>query len=880
VILRVALALIRAASFVAPAADREEFVDEWTAEVRCRLGGPTRPGASDARAQLGTLGMATGAIADAIALRTQGVRMDTLLQDLRYAARTMIRRRGFTALIVATLALGLGANTAVFSVIDSILLRPLPYADPGTLVIVWENDRLNRRERYPVAPANYLDWRDEQRSFSAIGAWMSSSMDLTGAGEPVRIPGLVTTASVFEALGVRPAMGRTLTAGDEREGMHRVAVISHGAWERRFGSDPRIIGRSIQLSGAAYEIVGVMPRGFVLPDREAELWRPLVMNPQTARLRAVHFLTVVARLAPGASLERARSEMNAIAKRQQERHPDTNAQRDVTINPMHDEVVGTIDRPLYVLGAAVALILLIGCANVANLLLARASAREREMAVRAALGAPRARLVRQLLTEGLLMSAAAGGIGVLVAVWTTRALVRLEPAGVPRIEQVGVDLRTLAFAGVVSMLTGVVFALAPARRLSRPDVHAKLEDGSRGAGHEYGGRRLRSVLLVGEVAMALVLVIAAGLMLRSFARVSRVNPGFDARHVLTASVTLPMLRYGEDRLTLDFYDRLLDRLRALPGVRAVGAASALPMTGGGATTWVTIEGRPRVGTEPPEVGLRAATPDYFRALGIRTIGGRGILPTDSADGERVIVVNDALVRRFWPGENPVGRRVRIGPNPKAPWRTIVGVVEDVRHESLDQQPTPELYLPFTQESSQRAWVVVKTGGDPLSLAGALRAQLAALDPLLPLSSIATMEQVVGASVSRRRFTMTLLGAFAGIALILALIGIYGVMGYLVSQRTHEIGVRMALGAAPGDVRQLVLGQGLALAATGVAIGIAGALLTTRLMSALLYDLEPTDAATFVTVSLAVLAVSLLACYLPARRASNVDPIAALRVNSF
>lgn len=863
------------ASFV-PGGARREFRDEWRAELTCHWSAVEQRGRPGWRDGLTLAARAAGAVPDALCLVRQEWSLDMLMQDLRYAVRTLSRRYGFTALVVLTLALGVGANTAVFSVIDGVLLRPLPYHQADRLMMVWEDDRLNSRPRYPVAPGNFTDWREQSRAFEALAAFTGTTADLTGVGEPVRIGAAVVWPNMFDVLGVSPVLGRGFTPDDGKAGNHRVAILSHGSWQSRFNADPNIVGRELRLNGNPFQVIGVMPRGFVFPEAEVEVWRPMVLGPDVAALRAQHFLSVVGRLAPRVTTDLAQQDMDAIARRAQLAHPETNDRRGVTLVPLREQVVGDVRRALYVIGAAVGMVLLIGCANVANLLLAAGTGRVRELAVRTALGASRARIVRQLLVEAMVLASLGGAAGLALAIWGTRLLASVGTAWLPRAEQVSVDARVFAFAAAMSLLTGLLFALLPAIQASRGDVQHVLKDGARGAGPGRTARRIGSALIVGELALAVVLVIGAGLVLKSFWKLNQVNAGFNASHVLTAGVNLPASRYDEDDKTMAFYRTLFDRLASLPGVRAAGAVNALPMNGPGPTAWLTMEGQPRPTGEPPEVGLRSAQQDYFKAMEIPVVRGRGVSDDDTRQRPRVVVINQALVDRFYAGRDPLGTRIRLGPNPNAPWWTIVGVVGSVRHNGLEVEAAPEVYRPLWQSGDSAVVLTIRTDGDPNALAGAVRGVVQSIDANLPLSRVSSMEGVMAESTARRRLTMLLLGAFATLALVLAVVGIYGVLAYAVSQRRQEIGVRMAVGARGRDVVRMVVREGMALGVTGLAIGLLAALAANRLVRALLFDVTPTDAVTYGAVSAIVLTVAALAAYVPARRASRVDPLTALR----
>jgi putative ABC transport system permease protein len=870
-LLRRFIALVSA---LAPGATRREFRAEWEAEIAaawqdCRRGS-WRDGAR-------LMTQAAGSLPDAWFLFRQQWRLDMLLQDIRYALRLMRQRPGFTAIVVTTLALGIGANTAVFTVINAVLLRPLALGEPDRVVAIWENDRLNAKPRYPVAPANFKDWQEQARAFEQVAAFREGSATFTVEGEGVRAPGAAVTTNFFDALGVRPVIGDGFTPGQAVAGQHRVLVLSYDAWQHYFQGNPAIVGRQIDVGAPApFRVVGVMPRSFRYPQRETAFWRPMVMYPDLLANRSLHFLTVIGRLRSGTTLDQAQVEMDAIAARQQQAYPGTNDRRGVTLVPMTEQIVGDVRRPLYVLAGAVLMVLLIGCANVGNLMLIRAAGRRRELAVRVALGADRMRLARQLLAEGLAFSGAGAVAGLALAAWATSLLTRVAEPYIPRIGDARIDVRVLAFLVVVSVVSGLLFALVPLVTSRRTDIRDALQDNARTAGPGPAARRIRAALAIGELAAACVLVIGAGLVLKSFWRVMQVSPGFATERVLSGTIELPQARYQDGpRITL-FYQALLDRLRQVPGVRAAGVTNALPMAGGGPTTWLTLEGRPRPAGEPPEVNYRTASVDYFRALEVPLIAGRAFTPADTATSMTTVIVNRTLVDRFFSDRSPLGQRIRIGPNPKAAWRTIVGVVGDMHQAGPEMPALPELYLPIDQDVFADLYLAVRTDGDPLALASTVRDVVHSLDPQLSVLQMSTMEQVLNEHVASRRLLMILLTVFAGVALLLSLIGIYGVMGNAVSQRTNEIGVRMALGAQRGEIASMILREGARLGVAGLGLGVAIALLAGRLLEARLFGVTPTDAATYAAVVALMLAVGLVACYLPARRAARIDPLSAIR----
>jgi putative ABC transport system permease protein len=848
---------IAVVSRLAPGADRREFRAEWEAELA------TDP----------SFARAAGALPDAWFLFRQQWSADMLTQDLRYAVRLLARRPAYTAIVILTLALGIGATTAVFSVVNGVLIRPLPYPAPQRLVTVWENDRLNMKPRYPVAPANYEDWRTGNHTFEQLAAYSDGGGRLAAGAEPFHASITVVTTNFFDAMQVAPLLGRTFTDADATPPRHRILVISYTAWQTHFGGDSAVVGRAVQLGETPYQIVGVMPRGFAFPARDVDGWRPIARTPALLQQRAVHFLAVVGRLRPTATIDEAARDLDTIAVAAQRAHPDTNDQRGTTQASLADAIAGDARRPMLLLFAAVGLLLLIGVVNVANLMLVESASRRREMALRSALGADRLRIVRQLVVEGVLLSLCGGAAGVALAAIGTRSLARIAADYVPRMQDVAMDGRVLAFAAALSIVTGVLFALAPALAACRADVQHDLRDAGRGTIGR--ARRLRGVLVFVELAAAVILVIGAGLVLKSFWRVVRVSPGFATASVLTAEVELPS-RYDKDPVVNQFYGDVLDRVRAMPGVAGAGIVNNLPVGGSAWTSWLTIENAPRPAGEPPEVGYRTASPGYFAAMQIPVLEGRGLADSDTAEAQRVAVVNRVLADRFFPNGRAVGARIRLGPNPKAPWITIVGIVGNVRHAGPETEPAPEAFRPTVQDVNGDMALVVRTTGAPETLVPAVRSAVRAVDPTVTLWRVRTVANVMDEHLAPRRLAMLLVTGFGGLALALALLGIYGVMSYTVAERVPEIGVRLALGADPHGILRMIVGDGMRLTVPAVLTGVAAAFAVTRLAGALLFDVSPTDPATYATVVAAIAAVALLACYVPARRASRVDPLVAIR----
>ncbi len=802
-----------------------------------------------------------------------------LWQDLRYALRMLAKNPGFTTVAVIALALGIGANSAIFSVVNTVLLQPLPYKDADRLVMVWEDASKHGYPRDTPAVANYLDWRDQNQVFEGMAAIADQSFNLTGAGDPDRLEGRRVSANLFALLGVEPQLGRAFANEEDQPNANRVAIISHRLWQRRFGSDINIVGKALTLNGESFTVVGVMPSQFQFPTREDELWVPIAFTQAEAASRGRHYLQVVARLKPEVTVERAQSEMTTIAARLQQQYPEANTDLGAVVVPLHEQVVGDIKPALLVLLGAVGLVLLIACANVANLLLARAAVRQKEIALRVALGASRFRLVRQFLTESILLSVIGGVLGLTLAFVGLKLLTAFIPPNIPQIKAITIDSRVLGFTLLVSVVTGLIFGLVPALQSSILNPIETLKEGGRDSTIGSGGNRLRGLLIVAEVAVSLILLIGAGLLINSFLRLRNVDPGFRTEKLLTMKIVLPELKYREHAQRSTFYSDLTRRLESVPGVKSAAVTTNLPLYKQGNSIGITIEGRP----EPPPgqpliVVTRIISPKYFETMSIPLLRGRALTDQDTATSPNAVVISETMARRHWPGEDPIGKRISPGrPESPADWVTVVGVVQDVRQFDLIAEPRPQMYFSYQQMGffAPRD-LVVKTDVDPLSLAGTVRKTVWEVDKDQPVSNITTMDEIVAESVARQRFSMLLLAIFAGVALLLAAVGIYGVMSYSVAQRRGEIGIRMALGAQKLDVLKLTVGRSLKLVLIGVAVGLVGSFLLTRLMSSLLFGIRATDPTTFAAISLLLIGVALVASYLPARRATRVDPLVALR----
>jgi putative ABC transport system permease protein len=830
--------------------------------------------------------------------------MNSLLQDFRFGLRMLVKNPIFTLIAVVTLALGIGANTAIFSVVDAVLLRPLPYPEADRLVFLWSTMNSQGVPISGSALPDYYAWRDQNHVFDGLAGFYNGDFNISSEGNaPELIQGAYVTANFFQVLKVSPSLGRLFAGEEEQFGRHRVVLLSYGLWQRRFAGQRDIVGRDIKLAGENYTVAGVMPRGLPFFDNlpEVELWAPISFAPDdNMATRNNHFVNLIGRLKPGVTPQQAQSDVSSIAKSMEEQYAG-NKGLGASIVPMQEQIAGDSRKALLVLLVAVAFVLLVACVNVANLLLARASAREKELAIRASLGASRARIVRQVIVECLPLGLVGGLLGVLFAVWGIDLLSSLLPAALPRGNAISVNSRVLMFTFALASLTILIFGLLPALQAARSDVRESLNEGGRGGMGSRKQGRVRRLLVIAEVALALVLLAGAGLMLRSFIKLRQVDVGFTARNVLTMRVPLPQAKYPtpltaddpRDPAGLAFFEQLLTRVRALPGVHGATAATILPLGAGDAWgKFLSIEGRTETSIDKvPLVRFALVSPDYFQTFGMSVRKGRSFANEDKSSSQLVAIINDTLARRFFPNEDPVGKTIFMGPPEnllppedrtanRANRRTIVGVVSDVKGGSLNRPTPAQVYAPLTQYRregwSNSLMLAVQTSTPPETLTSAIREQVRSLDLDQPVTSVRTMDQLLDRTLSEARFSLLLFGLFAVLALVLAAIGIYGVMATAVTQRTHEIGLRMALGAQKRDVLRLVIGQGMISVLVGIAAGLAAAVALTRLMSTLLFGVSATDPMTLVLITLLLGAVALLACYIPARRATKVDPLVALR----
>jgi putative ABC transport system permease protein len=813
--------------------------------------------------------------------------METLLQDIRYGVRMLLKAPSVSIVATIALALGIGANTAIFSVVNAVLLRPLPFANSEQLMMVWETDSTRGYSRGSASYPNFVDWREQNHVFEHVASYHTNDFVMTGRGESTRLQGAVVNADLFPLLGAAPVIGRAFLPDEDKPGESgRVVLLSQQLFQKRFNSDPNAVGQSMVLDGKNYTIVGVMPQAFQFPiqNEPVELWTTVALDregkdPITDE-RGAHYMNVIARLKPGVSKEQAQAEMTAVGTRLEQQYPDKNLHKSIRIEPALEALVGDIRPALLILLGAVGCVLLIACANVANLLLARAMMRHKEMAIRSALGASRLRVVRQLLTESVLLSLAGGTLGLVMAVWWSDLLVALGKENIPRALQVGLDWRVLGFTLAVSLLTGIIFGLVPALHSSKTELTESLKEGGRGSSDGARRNRIRGVLVVSELAIAVVLLVGAGLLIQSLWRLEKVSPGFESQNLLTFVVGIPDVKYPAEKQA-QFYHDLVTRVESLPGVRSASAIIPLPLSGDLFRISFETEGRPVAKGDQPSADFFAISDSYFKTLGVSMLQGRDFNERDGEKAPPVVIVNQAFAQKYFPNEHPVGKRIKPGistrdAEPDPPMREIVGVVADVRNRNLSSELRPGYFVPAAQIPFNQMTLVVRTTNDPHSLITAVQNEVHSMDREVPVFSIKTMDEYIAATVAAPRFNTTLLAIFASVALILTIVGLYGVMSYSVAQRTNEIGIRMALGARVTDVLTLVFKQGLKLVLIGEVIGLAGAFALTRLIRGLLFGVTPTDYTTFIAVAVVLALVAVLATLIPARRAAKVDPLVALR----
>jgi len=878
--------LIRLIGVIVPRRLRSDWRQEWEAELQHRESMLTDWDKLDRPRKFDLFVRSLGAFIDALVLQPERLE-DEMFQDLSYGARMLMRQRMVTAAAICALALGIGANTAIFSVVNATLLRPLPYPSPERMVLLWGNFMALKAEQLPAKAAEYVDYRDQTESFEAIAAFNNADFVMTGGERPERISGTAVSANLFPMLGAQPSQGTLFSPDQSEPGRGNVVVVSHTFWQQRLGGDANAIGRSLMLNDSSYTVIGVMPVEFQFPHpsfdfaEPAEIWVPLVFSiDQVAKRQRPYYLNVIGRLKAGVTLEQARAEMTGLGARFEQQYPGylgpnkADSGWRITVVPLMDQIVGKSRRALFVLLIAVALVLLMACVNATNLLLMTATVRRKELAIRSALGASQLRLIRQLLTESLLMATTSGVAGLLLAWIGIRLLSSIGSANVPRLNETSIDARVLLFTLTISILTGFVFGIAPAVQASKPDLQQTLKDG-------FASKRsrlwFRMLLVIGEVAMATVLLLGAGLMLNSFLHLQRVNPIVDSDKLLSVSISLPGNRYPEPAQVARFYQEAVSRVEQLPSVESAALTTIQPLSGVSINDPFSIEGRALDLENAPSAGWQFVSPHYFRSLGIGITAGRDFNDLDTAESSGSVIINEAMVRRYFPNENPIGKRMTLGlPRPDNPWQTIVGVVKDIPHRGIESNAEADWYGVYSRQPRRDIYLLIRTSGSPGNLASSVRAEIQAIDKDQPLTSIKTLNEVIAGTMAPRRFNTSLLAIFAAIALTLAAVGIYGVLSFSVTQRTQEIGIRIALGARPGDVIRMIVAQGMVPVVFGISAGLAIALAGARAISGLLFDVTPTDTSTFVTVSALLGLVALIACYLPARRSAKVDPMTALR----
>jgi predicted permease len=870
--------LIRIIGVIVPRRLRADWRQEWQAELQYREMLLEEWDHLNWRTKLDLLWRSLGAFVDALWMQTYRWE-DDMFQDLRFGLRMLFKHKGLTAIAVLSLALGIGANTAIFSLVEAVLLRPLPFPEPDRLVMIWEDSSRKGSFRGNPAPGNYSDWRTQNQVFEEVAAFSGTSLNLTGDGEPEKINAQVVTTNFFSVLGSQPALGRTFLEADGRLEAGKVALISYALWQQRFGSDANLFGKEILLNDQPFTVVGVMPAGFQLLGKEVDLWVPTTFSQRDLTDRGSHYLTVIARLKVGVTLQQAQADIETITQRIARDFPRDAAGLWAFVLPLHEHLAGDLRLALMVLLAAVGCVLLIACANIANLLLARAAVRYKEIAVRTALGATRLRIVRQLLTESVLLASLGGVVGLLFAFWSFAFLKQLIPESMALSIKLGISAPVFSYTLLLSLLTGLSFGIAPALQAAKLDLNEALKQSGGRSGLGAGHRRLRGALVVVEVALSLMLLVGAGLLIQTFVRLRSLDPGFRSENVLTVTTNLPRSKYAELPKRMAFYQQVLERINALPGVTAAACTTAVPLTWKGGTNSFSVDGQTQMLGQ--SALHRQISADYFQTLGIPLRQGRHFNEHDGPESLPVAIINETMARQFWPDGEVIGKRFKLGsPDSPNPWLTIVGIAGDVKQMGLDASVKAEMYLPYQQVSYNISFapnnLVIHTVGDPLSLVAALRQAVWAVDRDQPISNIQTMEEILASEVSQRRLGMSLLAAFAALALLLASLGIYGVLSYAVTQRTPEIGMRMALGAQPGDVLRMVLGEGMRLVLLGLGIGLSASFALTRVMANLLFGVSATDPITFIAITLLLIVVALLACYIPARRATRIDPMVALR----
>ncbi|HKR12941.1 MAG TPA: ABC transporter permease [Pyrinomonadaceae bacterium] len=809
--------------------------------------------------------------------------MNPLFKDLRYGFRSLLKRPGFTAIVIVTLALGIGASTAIFSVVNSVMLRRLPYATAERIVAIQEVNQEGRRIQ--TTAANFYDWRQQTTVFEHLAAIRQTSANLALADQAERIDLAQTSTNFFDVFGTKPQYGRLFIPSDEQAGHDPVVVVGDGLWRRRFGSDPNLVGRQITLDGRNYTVIGIAAPRFQYPEKTEAWLPPLRLVPElfegmdVTQMRGMGYLTAVALLKPGVPVQQAASEMETVTARLRQQYPETNNRRFNRVVALHDHLLGDSSRMLLLLFGAVMFVLLIACANVANLLLANAASRQKEMAIRFALGASRWRVMRQLLTESTMLALAGGALGLMLSVWGVALMTKLLPQDFPRVQEIGMDWRVLGFTLAASMFTGFLFGFAPALHVSKTDVQEAMKESGRGAAGSVRRSRLRHALIVAEVALSVVLLAGAGLLFRSFLHLHAVDAGFSSQQVLTARLSPSGPAFREDAAIADFYEKVIERINAVPGVQHTALINTLPLLKG-PTTSFRVEGRPLLSRDKwAPVNMRYVSADYFLAMSVPVLQGRSFTPRDDETAPLVVMVNEVVAQRDFPGESAVGKRLnfgRVDSQQQPVWSEIVGVTANVRNNELREQPDPEVYFSVHQSPFRGVSVVIRSSVEADSLAGTIRQVVSEVDKSVPVSDVKTMEHIVGESVTQPRFNLFLLGLFSGLALLLSVAGIYGVTAYTVTQRTHELGIRIALGAQVGDVLRMILGQGMAVIGVGIAIGLVAAFLLMRLLKSLLFGVSATDPFTFAGITLVLIGAGLLACYIPARRATKVDPLEALR----